>query len=204
MYNNTMKKIFVLIFIILFTTGAGYEGKLPDLETDMAYKIKTKKIEHAPFPNAKKGNIKEKELVKVPRENKEYVDIIIKKDRTSEYVKDIQPVIEVLEKFKNYIEDDVSVQMFNACANSYIDYAYFIQTKYQSRPERYYASYRAITGIIEDTRDAATLRAESVAYKKYLPYSAEGQKYSKESLDANGKILLKKIYDTLFVLKNLD
>lgn len=199
-----MKKIFVLIFIILFTAGAGYEGKLPDLETDMAYKIKTKKIEHAPFPNAKKGNIKEKELVKVPRENKEFVDIIIKKDRTSEYVKDIQPVIEVLEKFKNYIEDDVSVQMFNACASSYIDYAYFIQTKYQSRPERYYASYRAITGIIEDTRDAATLRAESVAYKKYLPYSAEGQKYSKESLDANGKILLKKIYDTLFVLKNLD
>lgn len=199
-----MKKILVLCFIVFFTTGAGYEGKLPDLEADMAYKIKTKKVKTTPFAKPKEGQPQKQELIKVPRENKEYVDIIIKKDRTSEYVKDIQPVIAVLEKFKNYIEDDVNVQMFNACASSYIDYAYFIQTKYKDRPEKYYASYRAITGIIEDTRTAATLRAEAVAYKKYMPYSAEGQKYSKESLDENSKYLLKKIYDTLFVLKNLD
>jgi len=203
MYNLSMKKILLLFFIIILTAGAGYEGKLPDLETDMSYKIKKQTVKHTPFNKSDK-EVKESELKKVPRENKEYVDIIIKKDRTSEYVKDIQPVIAVLEKFKNYVEDGVNVQMFNACASSYIDHAYYIQLKYKDRPERYYASYRAITGIIEDTRQAATLRAEAVTYSKYLPYSDEGKKYSKESLDENSKALLKKIYDTLFVLKNLD
>ena len=199
-----MKKIFLLLLIILLTTAAGYEGKLPDIEADMAYKIKKQTVKHTPFNKTKDSQINKSDLKKIPSENKEYVDIVVKKDRTSEYVKDIQYVITVLEKFKNYIEDDVNIQMFNACANSYIDYAYFIQKKYQNRHEKYYASYRAITGIIEDTRQAAKLRAEAAAYTKYLPYSGEGGKYTKENLDANSKELLKKIYDTLFVLKNLD
>ena len=204
MYNLNMKKIYLLVFIILITTGAGYEGKLPDLEADMSYKIKYETIQNTPFKKQKDSVIKETDLKKVPTENKEYVDIIIKKDRTPEYFKDIQPVIELLEKFKNYIEDDVNTQMFNACANSYIDYASYIQLKYKNRHERYYASYRAITGIIEDTRNAAQLRAEAAEYKKFLPYSGAGEKYTKQNLDESSKILLKKIYDTLYVLKNLD
>ena len=199
-----MKKIIFLFILIFVTTGAGYEGILPDLEADMAYKIKHETVRHTPFKKQKDNVIKETDLKKVPADNKEYVDIIIKKDRTPEYFKDIQPVIELLEKFKNYIEDDVNTQMFNACANYYIDYAEYIQLKYKNRHEKYYTSYRAITGIIEDTRKAAILRAEAAAYKKYLPYSGEGAKYTKENLDKSSKDLLKKIYDTLYVLKNLD
>lgn len=199
-----MKKIFILLFVIFITTGAGYEGKLPDLESDMSYKIKYETIQNTPFKKQKDSTVKETDLKKVPKDNKEYVDIIIKKDRTPEYFKDIQPVIELLEKFKNYIEDDVNTQMFNACANSYIDYAGYIQHKYEKRHERYYASYRAIIGIVDDTRNAAQLRAEAAAYKKYLPYSGAGEKYTKEHLDESSKNLLKKIYDTLYVLKNLD
>ena len=199
-----MKKIFLLLLIILLTTAAGYEGILPDIQSAMSYKVKKQTVKQTPFNNTKGEEVKQKDLKKIPKENKEYVDIVVKKDKTSEYVKDIQYVITVLEKFKNYIEDGVNVQMFNACANSYIDYAYYIQMKYKNRHEKYYASYRAITGIIEDTRNAAKLRAEAAAYTKYLPYSGEGEKYSKENIDKNSQELLKKIYDTLFVLKNLD
>ncbi|MGN0015108.1 MAG: hypothetical protein ACI37T_06790 [Candidatus Gastranaerophilaceae bacterium] len=194
-----MKQILMLILIIIFTCGAGYEGTLPDLQSDMSYKIKAKTARPA-------HQVAEKEpvLTEVPRENKEYVDIIIKKSRTSEYVKDIQPVIDLLEKFKSYIEDEKNIQMFNAIASNYIDHAYFIQTKYASRPERYYASYRALTSLAEDTKSVATFKSESVSYVKYLPYSSEGQKYSKENIKASEQELLKKIYDTLYVLKNLD
>lgn len=194
-----MKRIFGLILIVILTCGAGYEGTLPDLDAEMSYKIKTKVAK----PVYQKPS-KEPVLQEVPRENKEYVDIIIKKSRTSEYVKDIQPVITLLEKFKTYIEDDKDIQMFNAIASNYIDHAYYIQTKYAKRPERYYASYRSVTALAEDAKEAATLRAEGVVYTRYMPYSDEGQRYTKENLKANSDALLKKIYDTLYVLKNLD
>ena len=198
-----MKKIlciFSVIFCILLTTGAGYQGVLPDLDAEMSYKIKATKLKHSPYQQSEKEPV----LQKVPRENKEYVDIIIKKNRTSEYVKDIQPIISLLDKFKTYIEDEKDIQMFNAIASNYIDHAYYIQTKYAKRPERHYASYRALVSLAEDTREAAALKSEGVIYTKYLPYSEEGQKYSKANLRANSDTLLKKIYDTLYVLKNLD
>ena len=198
-----MKKIFYvfsIIFCMLLTTGAGYQGTLPDLDAEMSYKIKSTKLKHAPFMQSDKEPV----LQEVPKTNKEYVDIIIKKSRTSEYVKDIQPVISLLDKFKTYIEDDKDIQMFNAIASNYLDHAAYIQRKYANRPERHYASYRAMIALAEDTRDAASLKSEGVIYTKYLPYSQDGQKYSKENLRANSDALLKKIYDTLYVLKNLD
>ena len=194
-----MKRIFVLFFMVLLTCGAGYEGSLPDLDSGMSYKIKSKTVK--PYYQINK---QEPILKEIPRTNKEYVDIIVKKSRTSEYVKDIQPIIDLLEKFKNYIEDGKNIQMFNAVASNYIDHAYYIQKKYYNRPEHHYASYRALVSLAEDARSAASLKAEGVVYTKYLPYSAEGQKYGKDNLNAIDEQILKKIYDTLYVLKNLD
>lgn len=196
-----MKKIFLFLIIVLLTTGAGYEGTLPDLESEMSYKIKSQKVRHLPLQT---GETEPKELQEIPKTNKEYVDIIVKKSRTSEYVKDIQPVITLLDKFKSYIEDERDIQMFNAIASNYIDHAYAIQRKYCNRPEHHYASYRAMMALAEDAKNVASFKSESLIYSSYLPYSAEGQKYSKENIDASSKELLKKIYDTLYVLKNLD
>ncbi|MGN0006275.1 MAG: hypothetical protein ACI37Z_09965 [Candidatus Gastranaerophilaceae bacterium] len=195
-----MKKIFSLLIIVILTTGAGYEGALPNLEDGLGYKIKSKKVKYSPVMTTEK-DIK---LEPVPRENKEYVDIIIKKSRTAEYIKDIQPVIDLLEKFKTYVEDDKNVQMFNAIASNYIDHANYIQRKYANRPERHYTSYRAIVMLAENARSSAMLRSEGVIYTKYLPYANEGQKYDKTSIKSDGEALVKKIYETLYVLKNLD
>lgn len=195
-----MKKILPLILIVILTCGAGYEGALPNLEDSMGYKIKSKKVKYPPVMTTDK-DIK---LEKVPRENKEYVDIIIKKSRTAEYIKDVQPIMELLEKFKSYVEDDKSVQMFNAIASNYIDHATFLQKKYANRPEKHYASYRAIVSLAENARSSAILRAESVIYTKYLPYSDEGQKYDATSIKSDGEALAKKIYETIYILKNLD
>ena len=37
-----MKKIFAIFIIAILTMGAGYEGTLPDLESELSYKIKSK------------------------------------------------------------------------------------------------------------------------------------------------------------------
>ena len=195
-----MRKLLFLFIIVILTSGAGYEGILPDLESEMSYKIKSKKVKHTPVQVGDKEPV----LQKVPRENKEYVDIIIKKSRTAEYIKDIQPIILLLDKFKSYIEDDKDIQMFNAIASNYIDHAYYIQKKYANRPERNYASYRALVSLAESAKESASFKSEGLVYTRYLPYSDDGQKYSKSNLRANSEELLKKIYDTLYVLKNLD
>ena len=196
-----MKKIFAIFIIAILTMGAGYEGTLPDLESEMSYKIKSKKVNYPPLKTSDK---EPKRLQKIPKEDNEYVDIIVKKGRTAEYVKDIQPVITLLEKFKTYVEDDKNVQMFNAIASNYIDHANYIQRKYANRPERHYTSYRAIVMLAENARSSAMLRSEGVIYTKYLPYSNEGQRYDKTSIKSDGEALVKKIYETLYVLKNLD
>ncbi len=196
-----MKKIFAIITVAILTMGAGYEGTLPDLESEMSYKIKSKKIKYPPLKTSDK---EPKRLQKVPKEDKEYVDIIIKKGRTAEYVKDIQPIITLLEKFKSYIEDEKNIQMFNAIASNYIDHAYFIQKKYANRPERFYASYRAMISLAEEARQLAFLKSEGLVYTKYMPYSDEGDTYSPANIRNQSDKLLKQIYDTLYVLKNLD
>lgn len=196
-----MKKIFLLFIAVILTTGAGYQGTLPNLESEMSYKVKSQKIKHQPVQT---GDKEPAELQETPKTNKDFIDIIVKKSRTSEYVKDIQPIIELLDKFKNYIEDDVDIQMFNAVASNYIDHAYAMQRKYGNRPERFYTSYRAMLALAEDAREVASFKSEGVIYTKYLPYSDDGQKYAKSNLRASSEQLLKKIYDTLYVLKNLD
>ncbi|MBQ2645367.1 hypothetical protein IJG14_07345 [bacterium] len=196
-----MKRVFSLLIITILTSGAGYKGTLPDLENEMSYKIKSQKVKHQPIQT---GDNEPSELQEVPKTNKEYVDIIIKKSRTSEYVKDIQPIILILDKFKSYIEDEKDIQMFNAIASNYIDHAYAIQLKYAQRPERHYASYRALISLAESAKESAMLKSESLIYTKYMPYSDNGQKYSQSNIRNNNEVLLKKIYDTLYVLKNLD
>ena len=197
---NKFFAVFFIFFAWLITTGAGYEGTLPDLEAEMSYKVKSQKVKHTPVKASEKDPV----LQPVPRENKEYVDIIIKKSRTAEYVKDIQVIIPLLDKFKSYIEDEKNIQMFNAIASNYLDHAYYIQRKYANRPEKNYASYRALVLLAEDAKESASFKSESLVYTRYLPYSDEGQKYSKANLRSNNEQLLKKIYDTLYVLKNLD
>lgn len=196
-----MKKIFAIFIIAILTMGAGYEGTLPDLESEMSYKIKSKKVNYPPLKTSDKAP---KRLQKIPKEDKEYVDIIVKKGRTAEYVKDIQPVITLLEKFKTYIEDEKNIQLFNAIASNYIDHAYYIQNKYANRPERFYASYRAMVYLAEEARQVASLKSEGLVYTRYMPYSDDGDTYSPANLRRESDKLLKQIYDTLYVLKNLD
>lgn len=195
-----MKKIFTVICSVFLTAGAGYEGLLPDLEADMSYKIKSKAPKYSPVRVSDKVS----KLQEIPREDKDYVDIIVKKNRTSEYVKDIQPIIALLEKFKTYVEDEKSVQMYNAIASNYIDHAYCIQKKYANRPEHFYASYRALMSLAEAAAKSAVVKAESSVYVNYLPYSQEGEKYTKGNIREIDKNILKQIYDTIYILKNLD
>ena len=99
-----MKKIllsFSLLIIVLITTGAGYVGTLPNIEAEFSYLRKDiSEKTTAPFSVEELDKQNAEKLKPIPRDNDSYVDIIIKKDKTPQYFKDVNSVIIILEKLR--------------------------------------------------------------------------------------------------------
>ena len=199
-----MKKITINLTIItlglLCCTGAGYNGTLPNItqhfESERTGPSNTKPIFNT---DNKSSNGKFK---RIPRENPQYIDIILKKDKATPYLDDLNDAILILEKMKKCIESNGNVQKFNAIASSIIDHADFIAEKYANKPEKYYISFIKLQEIATEARNLATLRCESQLYIKYLAYQEEGQVYSKNSINEQISIFKDKLDITIRILKD--
>ena len=185
---------------MLFCTGAGYNGTLPNItqyfESDRTGPTNTKPIFNT---DNKTTNGKFK---RIPRENPQYIDIILKKDKSSPYLDDLNDAITILEKMKKCVESNGNVQKFNAIASSIIDHADYIAEKYGNKQEKYYISFIKLQEIATEARNLATLRCESQIYIKYLAYQEEGQVYSKESINEQIEIFKSKLDITIRILKD--
>lgn len=200
-----MKKILTcfLIFSIgtMLCCGAGYKGSLPNLNSEFEYIRTTPKVTK-PLYNTMDEFDHPAQFQKVPRENKSYIDIILKKDRTSPYVNDLNDILPILGKMKKCIDNQCSVQKFNAIASSIIDHADYMSTKYADRPERFYISYSKLQNTAAHARAVATLRCESQIYIKYLTNQGEGQVYSKASIQKQIAIFEAELENTIKILKD--
>lgn len=197
-----MKRIIPILLCVFITTGAGYNGTLPNIEAEFAYKKNTPETSAPPFTPVEKEN--DLDLKPIPRDNKSYLEIIIKKDKSSQYLNDTNDVILILEKLKNCIEQKQDIQMFNAIVSSLIDNIEVIKTEYKGKPEGNYISYKNLIKLSILARNVAVLRTESLVYTQYLPYSSSGAVYKPQNIEKQINNLLKSIDQTLYVLKNLD
>lgn len=199
-----MKKIFskTLLFLIITTTccGSGYKGTLPDISASFVTQRKDLKSNTRPIFNTKNKNTDE--LKKAPKENPQYIDIILKKDKSSPYLNDLNDVIAILEKMKKCIDSNGNVQKFNAIASSIIDHADYMAEKYAESPERYYISFVKLQNIAAEARNLATLRCESQVYIKYLTYQGDGQVYSKDSINQQIQLFKEQLETTIRILKD--
>lgn len=208
-YNKCMKKIFSiigLIFIVIINTGAGYVGTLPDVEAEFSYLKKQGGSEKsmAPFSIEELDKQNEKELKPIPRDNDNYVDIIIKKDKTTKYLNDVNSVIMILEKLRVCLNTDQNIQRFNAIVSNLIDNIEYIRVEYNNKPESNYLSYMRLLNISAEAREVASFRMQGLASEKYLPYTSEQNVYTHENLQVKMDSLLNNVNETLFVLKNLE
>lgn len=176
----------------------GYVGRIPDVPLEFEYK-KTKDEYKCLIP--KDTNVNAKEMLSAPRENKAYIDIVVKKGISSQYVNDVNDVILILQKLIANIEKDVNVQIFNAQVSSLLDNVFYIQDKYQNKPEGNYISFRKMMELANLARDVAIYRTEAQAYSKYLAYSGEGAIYRPERIQKEMDYLLSQIEETLIILK---
>lgn len=199
--KTVYSKILLLSFIVIFCCGSGYKGSLPDIDMQFEY-LRTTPKETKPLYNTIDEFDHPAQFKRVPKENKSYIDIILKKDKTSPYINDLNDVIPILEKMKKCIEKHGSIQKFNGIASSIIDHADFIAQKYADQPERYYISFAKLQNIAAQARSIATLRCESQVYIKYLTYQGEGQIYSKDSIQRQLDLFEQELENTIKILKD--
>lgn len=203
-----MRKIFgilLLFCIVLITTGAGYVGTLPNIEAEFDYMRKqSSQKSQAPYSIEQLDKQNEERLKPIPREDDTYVDIIIKKDKTTKYLKDVNHVIIILEKLRKCLNTDQDIQKFNAIVSNLIDNVEYIKYEYKDKPESNYLSYNRLIMISGEARDAANFRTQGLASQKYLPYTSSNNVFTKENLDSKLEKLLVNVNETIFILKNLE
>ena len=179
----------------------GYTGTLPDILD----KFQTTKPESGtPIFEAEEGFDDPDKLKPVPRDNPAFVDIILKKDKTSTYVNDINRIIPQLEALIDSIENEEDVQRFVAKATTFDFSVGALRKKFEGKPESYYISYAKLMSLALRAKSIAELRREGAEYNKYLAYQAAGAIYAPDNINKELKYFLEECVDTLKALREVE
>ena len=206
-----MKKLFAIIFIAFFCLpvygakknpafdGMGYVGTLPDLTRQ--YQPTEPKSTKPVIEQVE--NFHSSDQVKpIPRDNPAFVNIILKQDKTTRYVNDINEFIPMLEKIYDSIEDGENVQLFNAKVYFFNKNADYLRDKYVEKPEGEYISFKKLMELSTHAKSIALLRAEAQKYNPYLAYSGAGYIYDPDNINQQLEYLKKEVEQAILLLRD--
>lgn len=205
-----MRKILAIFFILILGLpsfakekadyeGMGYVGKLPDLTSK--YKPSEPKSTKPIFEQVENFN-SANQVKPVPRDNPTFVNIMLKKDRTSQYINDLNELIPILEKIYTSIEDEEDVQLFNAKVyffNRNVDY---FRDRYIDKPEAEYISFKKLMELNRHSKSVALLRSEAEKYNPYLAYSGAGYIYDPNNIAEQMNFLKTEVEEVILLLKD--
>ena len=206
-----MKKLFAIIFIAFFCLpvygakknpafdGMGYVGTLPDLTRQ--YQPTEPKSTKPVIEQVE--NFHSSDQVKpIPRDNPAFVNIILKQDKTTRYVNDINEFIPMLEKIYDSIEDGENVQLFNAKLYFFNKNADYLRDKYVEKPEGEYISFKKLMELSTHAKSIALLRSEAQKYNPYLAYSGAGYIYDPDNITQQLEYLKKEVEQAILLLRD--
>lgn len=179
-------------------TGSGYVGTLPDV-TEKFQKSQTE--ESAPSFEYQDGFNDQNAIKPTPRDNPAFVNIIMKKDKTSQYVNDLNSIIPIVEKLQTIIEEQDNVQVFNAESYFLKANVEYFRDKYQNKAEQSYISFKKVMQLNTHVQTVAQLRLESEAQSPYVTASQSGNLFTQNNINNQLDYLLDDIKSTLVVLK---
>ncbi len=207
-----MKKLSVLLIIFSMTCtncfaarsmgnfeGQGYVGTLPDLTKSFH---STEPAEAKPVYDKTKQFNSENQLKPIPRDNPAFVNIILKQDKTSPYLNDINDFIAILEKIYDSIENQEDVQKFAARVYFFTKNADYFRDKYTGKPESSYISFEKIMELSLHASTVSQLRSEAERYSPYLAYTGAGKIYNANNINEQLEYLKAEIEQTIAVLKD--
>ena len=177
----------------------GYVGKLPDIAKD--YNADGQKTNKPVYEYSEDFN-SANEIKPVPRENPAFVNIILKSDKTSQYVNDINEIIPILENLYDIIENDESLQLFAAKVYFLNKNCDWLREKYLEKPESSSVSFQKLMELNLHTRSVSILRTEAVKYNPYLAYGGSGSIYEANNINQQLEYLKTEIEETIVVLKD--
>ncbi len=180
------------------TEGKGYVGTLPDISK--SFNPNEPKTTKPLFEESKNFNSAD-EIKPVPRDNPAFVNIILKDNKTSPYLNDINELLPQLENLLSCIEDKCTVQLFNAKAFFFTKTVEYLRNKYQGTPESSYISFQKIMELSVHTQSIATLRAEAEKYRPYMAYTGPGYLYNDNVIDQQLEYLKTEIEETIVAVK---
>lgn len=179
--------------------GKGYAGTLPNLG-DKIEKTKTKVT--TPIFESQDGFNNPADLKPVPKDNPAFINIIQKKDKTSEFTNDAAEIIPMLEKLVDCIDDNENLQLFITKANLLTLNIDNLTEKYNGKPESYYESFRKLQEVNRYVKSIATLRREAVTYQRYLAYSSSGSIYNPDNINQQLQYLLEELNSAILLLRS--
>ena len=177
--------------------GKGYAGTLPNLG-DKIEKTKTKVT--TPIFESQDGFNNPSDLKPVP--NPAFINIIQKKDKTSEFTNDAAEIIPMLEKLVDCIDDNENLQLFITKANLLTLNIDNLTEKYNGKPESYYESFRKLQEVNRYVKSIAALRREAVTYQRYLAYSSSGSIYNPDNINQQLQYLLEELNSAILLLRS--
>lgn len=208
-----MKKLAVVFLITLLCSDFAYAGK-PIIDSGKGYvgelpvlgkKIEDEKTESQTQPQYEK--VKEftskEEIKNIPRDDPAFVNIILKADKNTQYINDINDLLPMLEKIYDMIEDDVDVQKFVATTYFFSKNVECLREKYEKRPEFYFISFQKLLETDLHIQTVANLRAEAVKNTPYMAFGGEGKIYNSVNIQDQLSYLLKEIEETIMAIKNV-
>ena len=199
----------VLIFILSFQTGfaiststtegRGYVGKLPNLSREYTPKNSTQsKPEIIPSKDFNSEN----DLKPIPKEDPTFVNIILKKEKNSQYINDLTEFLPILENLTDLIEKESSVQLFNAKVYYFNKNAEYFRDKYLNKPESQFVSYKKLLELSTHAKSIAMLRNEAIRYNPYLASSQPDYIYNPNNVKKQIDYLKTEIEQTIIILKD--
>ena len=202
-----MKRFCAIIFILALcqsicladNTGKGYLGTLPDLTRN--YSPSEPKSTKPDYEQVQKFT--SPDVVKpVPRDNPAFVNIILKQDKTSQYLNDLNKFIPMLENIYDAIEDNASVQIFNAKVYFFNKHADWMREQYGEKPEGQYISFKKLMELSTHAKTVAVLRSEALKYNPYLAYGGAGYIYNPNNINEQIEYLKTELEQTIVILKD--
>jgi len=207
-----MKRFFILILIFVFgllpisakeekfEDIKGYNDKLPDIPAHFSM-YQEQEIE--PTFEIDEDFNDPYRVKPAPRDNPSFINIILKQDKTSQFVNDINELIFIVEKIEKTIEEGSNLQVFTARAYNLQKYIEFFKNKYENKPESSFASYRKVMDLNSEVQALAALRREKEVYSPYVLSASNGNVFSQNNIEQQTEYLLENIRSTLIIMKEV-
>lgn len=178
--------------------GSGYVGSLPNVLE--RFQTSTDQTSQPSFDYQDGFNDPDK-IKPAPINNPAFINIIMKQDKTSQYLNDLSDLIAIIEKLQSSIEQQQSIQKFNAESYFFKENTEYFRDKYKNKAEESYISFKKVMQLNTHVQAVARLRSESEQYTPYVTVAQSGNMFSQNNIDNQLNYLLEDIKQTLTVLK---